>query len=65
MQGSTLPFFPQDLVFHSMAVKHAQEREDICILLFQRNCFAFQVDLKGFGGAWRQAQEQQLSLYIC
>lgn len=65
MQGSTPPFFSQDLGFHGVAMKRAQEREDVCILLFQRNCFAFHLELKGCGGTWRQAQEQQLSLYIC
>lgn len=51
---------PQDLGFQSMAVKHAQEKEDVCIWLFWTNCFAFTV-----WGTWRQAQEQQHSLYIC
>lgn len=49
MHGSTLPFFPQDLGFQIVALKCAAEREDVCILLFWGNCFAFTVELKGCG----------------
>jgi len=49
VQGSTLPLFPQDLGFQSMAVKRTRERENIRILLFWRNCFAFTVELNGCG----------------